>query len=76
MAGFFKRTQFQVDKTRIKLSEYDFDIEYVKGKDNKVADFLSRLELDEDQEHVDDDDDDDSPTEDSMHIINYQRVYC
>ncbi|KAI8116231.1 Retrovirus-related Pol polyprotein from transposon gypsy [Lucilia cuprina] len=29
------------------LAEYEFDIEYVKGRDNKVADFLSRLESDD-----------------------------
>lgn len=28
----------------LKLQEYNFDIEYMKGRDNKVADFLSRLE--------------------------------
>ena len=28
----------------LKLQEYNFEIEYLKGKENKVADFLSRLE--------------------------------
>lgn len=28
----------------LKLGEYHFDIEYLKGKENKVADFLSRIE--------------------------------
>lgn len=28
----------------LKLQEYSFDIEYLQGKDNKVADFLSRIE--------------------------------
>lgn len=28
----------------LKLGEYDFEIDYIKGKENRVADFLSRLE--------------------------------
>lgn len=28
----------------LKLGEYDFNIEYLKGKENQVADFLSRIE--------------------------------
>ena len=28
---------------RLRMEEYDYDIEYVKGKENKVADCLSRL---------------------------------
>lgn len=28
----------------LKLGEYDFEIEYIKGKENRVADFLSRIE--------------------------------
>lgn len=28
----------------LKLQEYSFDIEYLKGKENKVADFLSRID--------------------------------
>lgn len=30
----------------IQLGEYNFDIEYIKGKDNKIADFLSRINKD------------------------------
>ena len=30
---------------RIKLDEYDFEIKYKKGKENSVADALSRLEI-------------------------------
>lgn len=29
----------------LKLGEYQFEIEYLKGKENKVADFLSRIDL-------------------------------
>ncbi|CAF1141832.1 unnamed protein product, partial [Brachionus calyciflorus] len=39
----------------LKLSEYDFEIRYRKGKDNVVADYLSRVtnqEQDFDSEHV------------------------
>lgn len=32
----------------LKLGEYQFEIEYLKGKQNKVADFLSRIEHNED----------------------------
>lgn len=40
---FSQRTQ----RWLLKLQEYQFDIEYLKGKDNKVADFLSRIPTDE-----------------------------
>lgn len=36
----------------LKLGEYDCDIEYLKGKENKVADFLSRLENNENTENI------------------------
>lgn len=32
----------------LKLGEYQFNIEYIKGKENRVADFLSRIENNED----------------------------
>lgn len=32
----------------LKLGEYQFEIEYLKGRENKVADFLSRIENSED----------------------------
>lgn len=37
----------------LKLGEYDFEIEYIKGKENKVADFLSRIEKTDHQEKLD-----------------------
>lgn len=39
-----KEPNYRLIRWKIKLGEYEFDIEYVKGKDNKVADFSSRLE--------------------------------
>lgn len=35
----------KLQRWKIKLEEYNFDIEYVKGKDNQVADGLSRMEV-------------------------------
>lgn len=32
----------------LKLAAYQFDIEYLKGKDNKVAAFISRIEKNQD----------------------------
>lgn len=34
----------RIIRWKISLGEYEFDVEYLKGKDNKVADFLSRIE--------------------------------
>lgn len=41
---------------KIKLNEFDYEIEYLQGKENKVADFLSRLKYDE-INHIDENDD-------------------
>lgn len=30
---------------KLALNEYTFDIDYIKGKENNVADFLSRLQV-------------------------------
>lgn len=38
-----KEPNSKLQRWKIKLNEFDYDIEYVKGKDNKVADFLSRI---------------------------------
>lgn len=39
----------------LKLGEYDYNIEYLKGKENKVADFLSRLENNENVKNIKED---------------------
>lgn len=39
-----KEPNSKLQRWKIKLNEYDFEIEYIKGKENYVADFLSRLE--------------------------------
>lgn len=41
-----KEPNSRLSRWKIMLAEYEFDVEYVKGKENKVADFLSRLEPD------------------------------
>lgn len=47
-----KEPNSKMARWRIQLSEYDFDIDYVKGKNNKVADFLSRIhQIDDSDEH-------------------------
>lgn len=40
-----KEPNSRLSRWKISLSEYEFDIEYIKGKENNVADFLSRIEL-------------------------------
>lgn len=40
-----KEPNSRLMRWRLKLLEYDYDIEYRKGKDNKVADALSRVEI-------------------------------
>lgn len=40
-----KEPNSKLQRWRIKLNEYDYEIDYVRGKDNNVADFLSRLEI-------------------------------
>lgn len=39
-----KEPNAKLQRWRIRLNEYDFSIEYVKGKENVVADFLSRID--------------------------------
>lgn len=43
---FSQRTQ----RWLLKLQEYQFEIEYLKGKENKVADFLSRIPAEQDKD--------------------------
>lgn len=47
----------------LKLGEYDFEIEYIKGKENRVADFLSRLENKKDENNLKD-------TESNLNLIH------
>lgn len=39
-----KEPNSKLQRWRIRLNEYDYDIEFIKGKDNTVADFLSRID--------------------------------
>ena len=41
-----KEPNCKLQRWRIRLNEYDFDIAYIKGKENQAADFLSRLNVD------------------------------
>ena len=40
-----KDLQGRLARWALKIMEYDFDIDYIKGKDNKVADALSRVPI-------------------------------
>lgn len=40
-----KEPNVKLQRWKIQLNEYDFDAEYIKGKTNKVADYLSRLHV-------------------------------
>lgn len=42
-----KEPNSKLQRWKIKLNEYNYDIEFVKGKENQVADFLSRINVDE-----------------------------
>lgn len=37
----------KLTRWRVKLSEYDFDIKYIKGRENHVADALSRIRIEQ-----------------------------
>lgn len=41
----FKEPSSKLVWWRLKLEEYDYEIKYKKGKQNKVADTLSRIKL-------------------------------
>ncbi len=45
-----KDLQGRLARWALKIMEYDFDIDYIKGKDNKVADALSRVPINQIQE--------------------------
>lgn len=51
----------------LKLGEYDFVIEYIKGKENKVADFLSRIEKSNEEDKT-------NPQESLRNEINFNNV--
>ncbi|XP_055383292.1 uncharacterized protein LOC129613316 [Condylostylus longicornis] len=38
-----KEPNSKLQRWKIRLNEYEFDIEYLRGKENRVADFLSRI---------------------------------
>lgn len=40
-----KEPNIKLQRWKIMLNEYDFDVEYIKGKTNQVADFLSRIDI-------------------------------
>lgn len=42
-----KNPSSRLSRIRLDLEEYDYDIQYIKGKDNVVADALSRISVDE-----------------------------
>lgn len=42
-----KNPSSRLSRLRLDLEEYHFDIEYIKGKDNVMADALSRISIDE-----------------------------
>lgn len=42
-----KNPSSRLSRLRLDLEEYHFDIEYIKGKDNVIADALSRISIDE-----------------------------
>lgn len=41
-----KSPSSKLTRIRLDLEEYDFDIQYIKGKDNIGPDALSRIEID------------------------------
>lgn len=42
-----KEPNTRLQRWKIKLEEYDFKIEYIQGKENKVADALSRIKIED-----------------------------
>nr|AAM11674.1 pol protein [Drosophila melanogaster] len=42
-----KEPNSKLTRWKIRLSEYDFDIKYIKGKENHVADALSRIKIEQ-----------------------------
>lgn len=42
-----KNPSSKLTRMRLDLEEYDFEIEYIKGKNNVLADALSRITIEE-----------------------------
>lgn len=49
-----KNPSSKLTRIRLELEEYDFTIEYIKGKDNIIADALSRITIEDFKEMYDD----------------------
>lgn len=47
-----KEPNVKLQRWKIQLNEYDFVIEYIKGKTNHVADFLSRVDINNVEHHT------------------------
>lgn len=45
-----KNPSSKLTRMRLDLEEYDFTVEYLKGKQNQVADALSRITINERKE--------------------------
>lgn len=48
-----KEPNAKLQRWKIKLEEFNFDIEYLNGRENKVADALSRVEIHANEEEID-----------------------
>jgi len=42
-----QHTNMKLQRWKIRLSEYDFEIKYLEGRQNHVADALSRIKINE-----------------------------
>lgn len=58
----------------IQLGEYDAIIDYVKGKENKIADFLSRINIDNDEINLLEENEDDEVNIEDLNINPREEV--